>query len=81
MRLKTFNARTMSEAMKLVRDHLGEDAIIVATQRGDGGKGVRKAAAMDGADPEFDAAPEPVAPAARRPARRRDTVEFLSDAL
>ena len=37
MRLKTFNARTMSEAMKMVRDHLGEDAIIVSTQRGEGG--------------------------------------------
>ena len=59
MRLKTFNARTMSEAMKMVRDHLGEDAIIVSTQKGEGGKGVRLTAALDGADPEFDAAPEP----------------------
>lgn len=81
MRLKTFNARTMSEAMKLVRDHLGEDAIIVSTQRGDGGKGVRITAALDGNDPEFDAAPQPVVAAPRRPAKRRDTVEFLSDAL
>ncbi len=79
MRLKTFNARTMSEAMKMVRDHLGEDAIIVSTQRGEGGKGVRLTAALDGADPEFDGSPEP---ASNRPAaKKRDTVEYLSDAL
>ena len=79
MRLKTFNARTMSEAMKMVRDHLGEDAIIVSTQRGEGGKGVRLTAALDGADPEFDGSAEP---ASNRPAaKKRDTVEYLSDAL
>ena len=79
MRLKTFNARTMSEAMKMVRDHLGEDAIIVSTQRGEGGKGVRLTAALDGADPEFDGSPEPVS---HKPAaKKRDTVEYLSDAL
>jgi flagellar biosynthesis protein FlhF len=79
MRLKTFNARTMSEAMKMVRDHLGEDAIIVSTQRGEGGKGVRLTAALDGADPEFDAAPEPSP--LKPPAKKRDTIEYLSDAL
>ena len=79
MRLKTFNARTMSEAMKMVRDHLGEDAIIVSTQRGEGGKGVRLTAALDGADPEFEAAPEPMT---SKPAvKKRDTIEYLSDAL
>jgi flagellar biosynthesis protein FlhF len=79
MRLKTFNARTMSEAMKMVRDHLGEDAIIVSTQRGEGGKGVRLTAALDGSDAEFDAAPEPTAHTP--PKKKRDTVEYLSDAL
>ncbi len=80
MRLKTFNARTMSEAMKMVRDHLGEDAIIVSTQRGEGGKGVRLTAALDGADPEFDASPEPASPG-KPPVKKRDTIEYLSDAL
>ena len=79
MRLKTFNARTMSEAMKMVRDHLGEDAIIVSTQRGEGGKGVRLTAALDGADPEFDGAPETTS--GKPPVKKRDTVEYLSDAL
>jgi flagellar biosynthesis protein FlhF len=79
MRLKTFNARTMTEAMKMVRDHLGEDAIIVSTQRGEGGKGVRLTAALDGADPEFDGTPEPALTAS--PLKRRDTIEYLSEAL
>jgi flagellar biosynthesis protein FlhF len=79
MRLKTFNARTMSEAMKMVRDHLGEDAIIVSTQRGDGGKGVRLTAALDGADPEFDGGPDPLS--TKPPVKKRDTIEYLSDAL
>ena len=78
MRLKTFNARTMTEAMKMVRDHLGEDAIIVSTQKGEGGKGVRLTAALDGADPEFDGAPDPVS---SKPHKKRDTIEYLSDAL
>jgi flagellar biosynthesis protein FlhF len=79
MRLKTFNARTMNEAMKMVRDHLGEDAIIVSTQRGEGGKGVRITAALDGADPEFDGEPEPALTAP--PLKRHDTIEYLSEAL
>lgn len=36
MRLKTFTANTMSEAMELVKNALGEDAIIVATNEDHG---------------------------------------------
>jgi len=32
MRLKSFSAKTMKDAMRQVRDTLGEDAIIVATR-------------------------------------------------
>lgn len=53
MRLKTFTASTMSAAMTLVRDQLGDDAIIVSTQRGEQGRGVRVTAALDGAAPDF----------------------------
>lgn len=53
MRLKTFTASTMSAAMALVRDQLGDDAIIVSTQRGEQGRGVRVTAALDGAAPDF----------------------------
>ena len=54
MRLKTFQASTMSAAMQLIREQLGADAIIVATHDEDGG-GVRVTAAID--DAEIDDAP------------------------
>ncbi len=50
MRLKSFYAKTMTEAMQLVRETLGEDAIIVATQEESNGKAVRVTAAIDPAD-------------------------------
>lgn len=59
MRLKSFHAKTMAEAMRQVRDVLGEDAIIVAT-REEEGVGVRVTAAV-----EEDAAPSAPAPALR----------------
>ena len=37
MRLKSFSAKTMKDAMQMVRDTLGEDAIIVATREEQGG--------------------------------------------
>ncbi len=49
MRLKSYNAPTMAEAMKMVREELGEDAIIVSTQRSSDGQGVRITAALDDA--------------------------------
>ncbi|MGH6720120.1 MAG: hypothetical protein ACREER_12445, partial [Alphaproteobacteria bacterium] len=47
MRLRTFSAPTMSAAMRVVRAQLGADAIIVATQRGRNGSGVRVTAAIE----------------------------------
>lgn len=47
MRLKSFYANTMTEAMQMIRDTLGEDAIIVATREEKGGKAVRVTAAID----------------------------------
>lgn len=47
MRLKSFYANTMTEAMQMVRKSLGEDAIIVATREENGGKAVRVTAAVD----------------------------------
>ena len=47
MRLKSFYAKTMTEAMQMVRENLGEDAIIVATREENGGKAVRVTAAVD----------------------------------
>ncbi len=47
MRLKTYAAPNMAEAMEMVRAELGEEAIIVSTQRGVGGQGVRITAAIE----------------------------------
>lgn len=59
MRLKTFTAPSMSEAMKLVKEHFGDDAIIVSSQKGEGGLGVRITAAVEALDDDLDFADEP----------------------
>ncbi|HYG87605.1 MAG TPA: GTPase [Azospirillum sp.] len=46
MRLKSFHAKTMADAMRQVRQTLGDDAIIVATREEEGG-GVRVTAAVE----------------------------------
>jgi flagellar biosynthesis protein FlhF len=53
MKLKSFTAPTMSEAMELVRQELGDDAIIVSTQRAAGTKGVRITAALETAEADL----------------------------
>ena len=53
MRLKSFTAPTMAEAMEMVRIELGDDAIIVSTQRAAGQKGVRITAALELADADL----------------------------
>ncbi len=55
MRLKSFYAKTMTEAMQMVREALGEDAIIVATREENGGRAVRVTAALEDA-PAFELA-------------------------
>jgi flagellar biosynthesis protein FlhF len=56
MRLKTFNAPTMAEAMRLVRDELGDDAIIVSSHRSRRGRGVQLTAAIEPRDLDAPAA-------------------------
>lgn len=52
MRLKTFQAKSMSEAMRLIRETLGEDAIIVSSRDEPGG--VRVTAAVEQINPEAE---------------------------
>ncbi|MCB1592620.1 MAG: GTPase [Alphaproteobacteria bacterium] len=54
MRLKTFTAQTMTEAMQMVRKALGEEAIIVATKEDPGSKNVSVTAAVE---PAFEIGP------------------------
>ncbi len=53
MRLKSFTAPTMAEAMEMVRLELGDDAIIVSTQRAAGTRGVRITAALEPRDADL----------------------------
>ena len=73
MRLKTFHADTMTAAMALVRDQLGEGAIIVATQDDPDGQGVRITAAVEQDETIFDDIPK-ASPDA-------DILEHLTDIL
>lgn len=75
MRLKSYIAPSMAEAMYLVRQELGDGAIIVSTQRAAGGKGVRITAALE-RDEIDDALGEMLAEVARTPA-----AEILRDHL
>jgi flagellar biosynthesis protein FlhF len=54
MQLKSFSANTVKEAMTMVRETLGEDAIIVATREDRDGKGVRVTAAIEKEDAVYD---------------------------
>jgi flagellar biosynthesis protein FlhF len=67
MRLRTFTATTMSEAMALVRARLGPDAVIVSTEEGEDGA-TRVTAAVD--------RPEPPAPGIEP-----DVIDTLNEAL
>jgi len=52
MRIKTYTAPSMAEAMNLVRREMGEDCVIVSTQRGEDGHGARVTAALEDIYPE-----------------------------
>ena len=47
MRLKTFSAPSMTEALKIVKKHFGDEAIIVSSKKADNGSGVCVTAAID----------------------------------
>lgn len=57
MRLKTFQAPTMSDAMRMIRDELGDESIIVSTSD-NGADGVRITAAIEEIEPEFQSTPD-----------------------
>ncbi|MQP65248.1 GTPase [Niveispirillum sp. SYP-B3756] len=83
MRLKSFHAPTMQDAMRLVREVLGDDAIIVAT-REEEGVGVRVTAAIE--EDEGILAPHPAIQASQSPLRfaeptAPDPVDIVSEAL
>lgn len=79
MRLKSFHAKTMSEAMRQVRQALGDDAIIVATREEEGG-GVRVTAAVE--EDDLPAATERSRPAPAKPEEPElDVGEVVAEVL
>src|ERR1700748_3364237 len=78
MRLKSFYAKTMTEAMQMVKETLGDDAVIVATREEDGGKVVRITAAVEQEDNYM--AETAVTAKQKAPAFEIDTVDRPADA-
>jgi len=75
MRLKTFYAKNMTDAMQQVRDTLGEDAIIIATREEQGGKSFRVTAAVEpsGGEALPDPYPDDYEPLAKRKSKNPAT--------
>lgn len=73
MRLKSFHGPTLTDAMRLVREALGENAIIVATRDDDMG-GVRVTAAVEDVNPGI-VKPGPDAP------EGSEAIEVIAEAL
>jgi flagellar biosynthesis protein FlhF len=78
MRLKTYAAPSMAEAMEMVRAELGEEAIIVSTQRGVGGQGVRITAAIEDSAEVDDDIEQALADPGRLPASLSRVREALA---
>ncbi|RED52419.1 GTPase [Aestuariispira insulae] len=62
MRLKTFHADSLAEALAQVREQLGPDAIIVATQEEEGTDGARVTAAIEQVETPMDFSAETTSP-------------------
>jgi len=77
MRLKSFRAASVAEAMQLVRDHFGDNAVIVSTHRGQGKEGVRVTAAVDDSKMDFESIDRPQI----SPVDSIDAVEAISQSL
>ncbi|WP_448188389.1 GTPase [Azospirillum sp. sgz301742] len=81
MRLKSFHAKSMADAMRQVRQQLGDDAIIVATREEEGG-GVRVTAAVEEDDHPSEPARINAAVSSRAPVEPEvDVGELVADAL
>lgn len=79
MRLKTYTAPSIAAAMAQIRRELGDDAIIVATRSGRGGREAQVTAAVDSAPARRNA--PPAAAAAAEPVRRAGASACIAEAL
>lgn len=81
MKIKRFVAPDMRQALRMVRETLGEDAVILSNKSID--EGVELTAAIDLVADELDEASIPRSPAAavsRRPSRKAPTASTVEDA-
>jgi flagellar biosynthesis protein FlhF len=79
MRLKSFHGPSLTEAMRLVREALGDNAIIVATRDDEQG-GVRVTAAIDEVPPQATSAATPSIPTSQEP-DGSEAIEVVAEAL
>ena len=54
MRIRTFTAPDMNRAMEMIRETLGDEAVIISTSKDSGGA-VNVTAALDEREPQVDA--------------------------
>ncbi len=80
MRLKSFHGASLSEAMRLVRDALGENAIIVATRDDEQG-GIRVTAAVDEAPVSAAPAAITAPPTGPDESDGSEAIEIIAEAL
>ena len=84
MQLKSYHGGSMRDVMRIVRDDLGDEAVIVSTVEGDDGH-VRVTAALEKPDPppsrEPNSIPAHIVPAGTIPQIDGDLAGFLSTAL
>ena len=81
MRLKTYQASTTQEAMQLIREQLGPDAIIVATHDDAAGRGVRVTAAIEESDTGVEAMPLGVMDSVYEALKHHETAPELLEKL
>ena len=78
MQLKTFSAPTTAEAMQLVRDEIGDNAIIVSPHRDTDGEAVRITVSMDETGGETGTNGPADAALCQGNLLSRDSIEILS---
>ena len=81
MRLKSYQAATMREALALIRQELGDDAIILSSTRGDGGRGVKVTVAVETPDAQEIAPNDSRVGNAAAELNRSEILDVLSQVL
>ncbi len=79
MRLKSFEAKTMTDAMRQIKEALGDDAIIVSTK--EAGGWIRVTAAVEQDELPVSQKPKPNTARDPQPYDEEEMIEMITDAL